>query len=559
MLQSLHVVNIALIDDVEIDFTDGLNILTGETGAGKSILIDSVNFALGERMPKEAVRDPSGSALCELVFAVEDEASVKALEGLGVMLTDGQVILQRKVVNGRASCKVNGETVTASFMREVAEHLIDIHGQHEHQSLLYRKNHRVLLDSFCGNDIETELCKLNETYDAYRTAEEEYDNALTSRDSAARDMDYAAFVVNEIESAALSDGEDETLEEEFRRMNNSRRIAEELGSAMNALSYEGEGVSSRMAHAISRLRNIADIDKAAGPLYEQLAAAEDLISDCIRSLSSYEESLEFSPEEYARVGERLDVINSLKMKYGSTVALIKERLEEESAKLEKLSDYGAYLEELKSRRDSLHKTLIQLCAGISSIRHREAEVLQKDLCDALNRLNFLDARFEIAVRSDEKKITREGYDDVEFMIATNPGESLKPLINVASGGELSRIMLALKSVLAKRDSIGTMIFDEIDTGISGVTAQLVADRMSEIAAGHQVIAVTHLPQIASHATTHFLIEKQAEGSHTSTKVTALTYRQSVEELARLLAGSDITNSVLASAEELKKQYGQGVS
>ena len=554
MLQSLHVRNIALIDDVEIDFSDGLNILTGETGAGKSILIDSVNFALGSRMPKEAVRDEEDNALCELVFAVEDDETRRALEELDVMLTDDQVILQRRVVNGRASCKVNGETVPASRLREIAEHLIDIHGQHEHQSLLYRKNHRLLLDSFCGEDLDQELCKLRETYDEYKAVEGEYEKALSSKDSAARDLDYSRFVVNEIEGAALKEGEDEQLEADYRRMNNSRKIAEMLGSAMNALTYEDGSASAAVSHAVSQLRQISDIDDGARPIYEQLIAAEDIIAGCVRNLTSYEESLEFSPEEYARVGERLDTINSLKMKYGNTIALINERLAEEAEKAEKLSDYETYLESLRFKKEQLYDILSKVCARVSDIRHREAQVLGKDISEALGNLNFLDAEFEIAISSDSGKITREGYDEVEFMISTNPGESLKPLSNVASGGELSRIMLALKSVLAKRDSIGTMIFDEIDTGISGKTAQLVADRMSDIAKRHQVIAVTHLPQIASHATAHFLIEKSAEGMHTSTRVAELSYEQSVEELARMMAGSDITEAVRKSAAELKDLY-----
>ncbi|MCR5590071.1 MAG: DNA repair protein RecN [Lachnospiraceae bacterium] len=554
MLQSLHVRNIALIDDVEIDFTDGLNILTGETGAGKSILIDSVNFALGERMPKEAVRDENDNALCELVFAVEDEETRKALTDLDVMLTDDQVILQRRIVNGRSSCKVNGENVTASRIREIAEHLIDIHGQHEHQSLLHKKNHGLLLDSFCGEELEQELCKLRDAYDRYKAAEEEYEKALVSKDSVSRDMDYSKFVVGEIESAALNPGEDEKLEEDYRRMNNARKIAELLGSVMNTLSYDSASASAAVSHCVSQLRQISELDHGAESAYEQLLAAEDIITDCIRCLTDYEESLEFSPEDYARTGERLDTINSLKMKYGQTIEQILARLSEEQDKIEKFADYETYLSDLKFKKDQLYDILAEACARASSIRHKEAGLLQKDICEALGNLNFLDARFEITITKSER-MSRNGYDEVEFTISTNPGESLKPLANVASGGELSRIMLALKSVLAKRDSIGTMIFDEIDTGISGKTAQLVADRMSDIAKNHQVIAVTHLPQIASHAASHFLIEKSAEGMHTSTKVIKLSYEQSVDELARMMAGSDITEAVRKSAAELKDMYG----
>ena len=556
MLQSLHVKNIALIDDVEIDFTDGLNILTGETGAGKSIIIDSVNFALGARMPKDIVRSDCDYALCELVFSIDDEKTRSELEKLDVMLTDNQVILQRRIVNGKAGCKVNGESVPASRIRDIAEYLIDIHGQHEHQSLLYKKNHKLLLDSFCKDGFDTELCKLAELYDEYKGAKEEYEKASASRDSVARDLDYSKFVAEEIEAAALREGEDEELENDFSRMNNSRKIAEIFSKVMQALSSDQEGAASMVGYALSSMHQIADIDESARPVYEQLAEAEDVLSDSIRALSLYEESLEYSPEDYERIKERLDVINNLKMKYGQTIDKINDRLSEESEKIEKLSDYETYLENLEFKTKELYDKLLQVCAKVSDIRKKEAAILQKEITGALNNLNFLDARFEIIITSGEDKLSRDGFDDVEFMISTNPGEDIKPLTNVASGGELSRIMLALKSVLARRDNIGTLIFDEIDTGISGKTAQLVADRMSDIAADHQVIAVTHLPQIASHATTHFLIEKRADGNHTATSVKPLEYNESVEELARMLAGSSITEAVMENAAELKKNAGR---
>ena len=556
MLQSIHVKNIALIDDVEIDLTDGLNILTGETGAGKSIIIDSVNFALGSRMPKDVVRDDSDYALSELVFSVEDDATIRALNNLDVMLTDNQVILQRKIVNGKSSCKVNGETVTASQIRDIAELLIDIHGQHEHQSLLHKKNHILVLDSFCKDGFNEELCKLNSTYDEYKAVEAEYEEAVKSKDSVAADLDYSRFVVSEIETANIRPGEDGTLENDFTRMNNARKIAEILGGVSNALSSDGECASAMVSYALSNLKQAAELDEAARPIYEQLLSAEDIIGECVRSLADYEDSLEFSPEEYEQARQRLDTINSLKMKYGQTIEKINERLEEEKEKVEKLSDYETYLHNISSKKQQLYGILSQVCGKVSEIRHKEAAILQKEIVDALGALNFPYAKFEIVINTDIERITRNGSDDVEFMISTNPGEDIRPLVNVASGGELSRIMLALKSVLAGRDNIGTLIFDEIDSGISGKTAQLVADRMSDIAKDHQVIAITHLPQIASHATTHFLIEKSTDGEHTATSVKALSYEGSVEELARMLAGSEITDAVRQNAAELKRMYGE---
>ncbi len=556
MLQSIHVKNIALIDDVEIDLSDGLNILTGETGAGKSIIIDSVNFALGCRMNTDVVRDNSEYALSELVFSVDDDRTRKALEDLDVMLTDDKVILQRRIVKGKSSCRVNGETVPASLIRDISERLIDIHGQHEHQSLLYRKNHKILLDSFCDETLEKELCKLKDAFSTYKSLDEEYKRALGSKDSVTSDLDYSKFVVNEIEAAALKDGEDETLEEDFRRMNNSRKIAESLTQVSDALSSDGQCAGAMISYALSELRRISEMDSFATPIYEQLAATEDLLSDCIRSLTDYEERLDFSPEDLERTSQRLDVINNLKMKYGQSIEKINERLAEESEKVAKLSDYETYLSDLQKRKEDAHKEVLDICSRVSAIRKKEAVVLQKEIEAALDGLNFPDAKFEIVITSDEDQVTQNGYDDVEFMISTNPGEELKPLTNVASGGELSRIMLALKSVLAKRDSIGTLIFDEIDSGISGKTAQLVADRMADIATDHQVIAITHLPQIASHAKAHYLIEKKTQAGHTSTNVRELSYDDSVEELARMLAGSEITDAVMQNASELKRSYGR---
>ncbi len=558
MLQSIHVKNIALLDDVEIDLTDGLNILTGETGAGKSIIIDSVNFALGSRMSSDVVRDNSEYALSELVFSVDDETTRDALKELDIMLTDDQVILQRRIVNGKSSCKVNGETVPASLIREIAEHLIDIHGQHEHQSLLKKKNHLLLLDSYCESLLESKLCQLEESYDAYKKIEAEYADAEKSKDSVASDLDYSEFVVGEIEAAGLRVGEDIELEDDFKRMNNARRIAESLAGVSSALSSDSECASSMIGYALSELRKISEIDSEASSIYEQLATIEDLLSECGRSLKEYEDRLEFSPGDHDRVQQRLDVINSLKMKYGQTIEEINDRLEKESEKVARLSDYESYLADRAAKKKSAYEELLKNCETVSKIRHKEALTLQKDIEKALGGLNFLDARFEIAISSDCAKITRNGYDDVEFMISTNPGEDLKPLVDVASGGELSRIMLALKSVLAKRDSIGTLIFDEIDSGISGKTAQLVADRMADIAKDHQVIAITHLPQIASHATTHFLIEKSANESHTSTSVRALSYDDSVEEIARMLAGEKITDAVRSNAAELKRTGGRSI-
>jgi len=550
MLQSLHVKNIALIDDVEIDFTRGLNILTGETGAGKSILIDSVNFALGQKVPKHVVREDAQYALSELVFSIDDEEIIKQLIDMDICMEDNELILQRRISNGKSTCRINGETVPTARVKEVASLLIDIHGQHEHQSLLYKKNHKQMLDSFCGNQLDLELCKLEEAYDKYKGLEKEYEKAMESSSTKQADLDYAAFVVDEIEMAGLNIGEDEKLEADYSRMNNARKIAEALSTVRAAMSEDSEGAGNGISCAYSAMKQIAQLDESAGHMLEMLASLEDIVQDFNRSLFDYEESLEFSQEEYHKCEERLNEINRLKDKYGNTIEAIIKRGEEESLKIARLQDIEGYLNNLSLEKDKCYDILLSVCSKVSSIRKEEAKKLEKEIVLALNNLNFLDAKFEIKIDSDDSNISRSGYDDVEFMISTNPGESVRPLTLVASGGELSRIMLALKSILAKRDVIGTLIFDEIDTGISGKTAQRVADRMSDIAERHQVICITHLPQIASHANGHFLIEKKVEEGHTRTIVSRLSEEETIDEIARMLAGETITDTVRQNAAEM---------
>ena len=554
MLQSIHVKNIALIDEVEMELKDGLNILSGETGAGKSILIDSVSFALGKRMPKDIVRDDAQYALCELVFDLKDEDTIRAIEEMDIPIEDGQVILQRKIMNGKNVCKCNGESVSAAQLQQISHLLIDIHGQHDHQSLLYKKNHRILLDKFCKEECAVKLAKLEETYHRFEEAEEEYLAATDASATRDRDMEYSQYVVDEINAAKLVAGEDEELETLYRRMNNSKRILEAVQGAYAGVSDDSQGASAGISHALSYLKTVTALDDSARELFEQLEEIESLVSDFTRSLSDYEDGMTFSAEEYEETEERLNLINRMKEKYGDSIEKILARAAEEEEKIERLSDYEAYASGLKVKLDELYHSLVSQCEEVSKIRRKEAEILSEKICIALKELNFLDSRFVISVTPVIDKITSVGYDDIEFLISTNPGEDLRALTLVASGGELSRIMLALKAVLAQRDAIETVIFDEIDTGISGKTAQMVADKLSSIASSHQVICITHLPQIASHANVHFNISKNVEDGRTITRVTELDYDSSVDELARMLSGAEITDAVRANAREMKDAY-----
>lgn len=553
MLTNLHVKNIALIDEVEINFSKGLNILTGETGAGKSIIIDAVNFALGKRMPKDVVREDAEYALCELIFTVENEAQEAKLLEMDIPAEDGQIIMQRKIINGRGVCKVNGETVPAAFLKELSGMLIDIHGQHEHQSLLYKKKHQEILDSYCGEEFQRLIARIAKEYRLYSEAQTELLEAEQADGSREKETALAQFETEEIRGASLIPGEDEQLEQDYRKMTNAKKIAEAIAGVHQYTGYEMEnGAGASIGRAFGILKSVASYDEEMDGLLSQITDIDNLLNDFNRAVADYEDSLSFGEEEYSQTEERLNVLNRLKSKYGNTLADVLIYCESQEEKLEKYQNYEEYIAGLKEETKRLKKELLQLCEEASKIRSAQALLLAKDIRSALIDLNFLDARFEIAVEMKEEKPGPDGYDEVEFLISTNPGEKVKPLIQVASGGELSRIMLALKAVLASRDQVGTLIFDEIDTGISGRTAQKVSEKLALLAGNHQVICVTHLPQIAAMADTHFEISKNVSDGRTVTMVKRLSDAESEKELARMLGGVQITDTVLENAKEMKK-------
>ena len=557
MLVNLHVKNIALIDEVEIELSKGLNILTGETGAGKSIIIDAVNFALGKRMPKDVVREDAEYALCELIFTVDNKEQEEALLSMDIPVEDGQIIMQRKIMNGRGVCKVNGETVPAASLKELSGLLIDIHGQHEHQSLLYKKKHMEILDSYCSgvDGFDTLLSDISKEYRSYVKTKEELLKAEQTDSDREKEIALARFESEEIRDAKLIEGEDEQLEQDYRRMTNARKIAEAVAEAHQCTGYEGEngaGAGAAIGRALGRLRAVADYDESLEGLLLQITDIDNLLNDFNRAVADYEESLNFGEEEYVQTETRLNLVNHLKNKYGNTIAEVLEYCEKQETNLENYLHYDEYLENLRTELVKQEKKLKTSCKKASEIRTAQAAVLSEEIRTALIDLNFLDARFEIDVESNEEKPGSNGFDEIEFLISTNPGEKVKPLIQVASGGELSRIMLALKTVLANRDQVGTLIFDEIDTGISGRTAQKVSEKLAVLSKEHQVICVTHLPQIAAMADTHFEISKHVDKGRTITTVTPLDEEASEKELARMLGGVQITDTVLQNAKEMKK-------
>ena len=552
MLLNLHIKNLALIEELEVDFAEGLNIMTGETGAGKSIIIGSIELALGGKVDRGFLREGTEESLVELIFSVS-ENQAKEIENLGIAVEDAEVILSRKITGTRAINKINGETVPASKLREVAAHLIDIHGQHEHQSLLQKKKQLEILDKFAGTDLEEPKKELKTAYSEYCQLKKELEESASDNEARARELSFLSFEVEEIEEAALTIGEDEELEEEYKKMTHGRKILDAVSEVHQLCGYEDyESAGEKLGKAFRILCGVTAYDEALNGLADQLGTIDSLLNDFSRDLSEYMNGFDFSEQRLAEVEDRLNLINKLKLKHGKTIEKILEVKSEKEARIEKLQNYDLYLEKLEASLKKAEEQTEILCNRISKIRRTAAEDLGKRITAHLAELNFLDVRFEIQLNHLES-YSANGYDESEYMIAVNVGEPLKPLAKVASGGELSRVMLALKTVLADKDEVESIIFDEIDTGISGRTAQKVSEKMAIIGKNRQVICITHLPQIASMADAHFLIEKSVHHQMTTTGIRRLKANEEAEELARMLGGVEITEKVLENAKDMKNQ------
>lgn len=552
MLQNLHIKNLALIDEIEVDFEKGLNILTGETGAGKSIILGSIHLALGGKYNADMLRKGASYGLVELTFCVQKEETKKALERLDIFPEENEVVFSRKLMEGRSVSRINGETVSISRVKEAAGILIDIHGQHEHQSLLYKKNHLDILDAFAKESIVEMKSEVREKYAVYKALKDELEQAKTDEADRVKEIDFIQFEVTQIREANLKIGEDSDLEEQYKKMVNGKRIVENVDEVAGYMgAYDGEGISDMLNRAIRCLGEISHMDASVAVLHGQLSDVDNLLNDFNRELSEYRHTLEFSEEEFYEAEARLNEINRLKSKYGQTIEEILSYCEEKEKRLERLNDYDAYVEALQEKCHRAEEELERVTQKLSEARQKASLLLKDAIKEGLLELNFLEVQFEIAFEQ-LKEFTANGKDVIEFLISMNPGESVKPLGEVASGGELSRIMLAIKTVLADKDAIETLIFDEIDVGISGRTAQKVSEKMCVIGRKHQVICITHLAQIAAMADTHFAIEKKVDNGKTKTEISKLTEEQSIQELARILGGAKITDKVIENAVEMKK-------
>ena len=551
MLQNLHVKNLALIDETEVEFSEGLNIMTGETGAGKSIIIGSINLALGQRVPKEMLKENGEPALVELIFSVDDAKVREKLAAFDIDAEDDMVILTRKITPGKAVARINGETVSTSILKEVASLLIDIHGQHEHQSLLSKKKHLEILDVYAKQALGQRKEALSTAFTEYKKLKEEWNTSNLDAEARARELSFLEYEIKEIEEAALRVGEDEELEEEFKRFSNGRKIMEAVSYAKEAVDGQGESASELISRALREISSVSSYDKQVAELENQLIEIENLMHDFNHELSGYISDVDFDEETFYQIEKRLDLINHLKTKYGSTIESILKEYEEKCERVSVLNDYDAYLGKLSLSLQAKEKEVKALCEEISDIRKKNAEILCEAITLALKDLNFLDVVFTMEF-GEPVAYSANGFDEPEFMISTNPGEPVKALGKVASGGELSRIMLAIKTIMADTNEIDTLIFDEIDSGISGRTAQMVAEKMNVLGRSSQIICITHLPQIAAMADSHFLIEKKVEENTTRSNIYKLNDTDSIQELARMLGGVEITDAVVKNAQEMKE-------
>ena len=550
MLINLHVKNLALIEESDIDFTDHLNILTGETGAGKSILIGSIQSALGGKIPKDMIRAGSDGALIELVFATDNEPVRRLMEEYEIPFEDGEIIISRRITSQRVINKINGSTVPLAKLGELSPLLLDLSGQHENQLLLKPANHLRILDSYGRATIGPVLEKVEEEYHRYTDLKKRLSTQDIGEEERLREMEFLRYEIREIENASLHEGEDEELELLYEKISHSRDILASCGQAWQ-LTGEGQGsASDRIGEAIQYLSQAAAYDSDIDTLLEQAYTLDALLNDLNREMSDYISSMEFDEQAYHDTEERLDTINHLKAKYGNTIESIFAYKDKSKERYDQLVNYDETIAALKKEYAASKERLDRLCTELTALRKEAAGPLSDQIIEALLDLNFKEVRFEIAFE-DANHYSKDGKDQICFMISTNPGLDLRPLHEIASGGELSRIMLAIKSILAGEEGIETLIFDEIDTGISGRTAQKVSERLSLLAKDRQVIAITHLPQIAAMADAHFLIEKTSDEKSTISRIYALDEEESIHELARMLGGLRITETVLANAREMK--------
>ncbi len=552
MLTNLYIENIAVIEKTSIDPGRGLNVLTGETGAGKSIIIDSINAVLGSRTSRDLIRNGCENAFVSAEFSQPSERAVQALAEYGFEPEDGAFILQRELrLTGSGKCRINGRPTTAAVLRAAAIYLINIHGQHESYELMSPELHINYLDKLAGDD--RELAEYREAYGRYKTLRAELDRSRFDEAERERRIDLLRYQTGEIEEADMYIGEYEDLLEQRTRIENKERIAAALNEARELLNGgdDSDGAIQAVEQASASLQDIAGVYSESEALAERLSSAVYELEDICNEMINMSDSADSENESLEEIEDRIDLIHRLSRKYGGTIEEMLDFLEKARAELDKLERYEENRESLEAECKSAYKRASELAKGLSELR---AETAKRFSAEVKKEMSFLDMpNVELVVRQDKKELDNNGCDDIEILISTNPGEDPKPVAKIASGGELSRMMLAIKNVLADKDDIDTLIFDEVDTGISGSAAQKVGLKLREVSRSRQVICVTHQAQIAALADNHFKIAKTVSGGKTYTSVTPLDHDGRRDELARIIGGVEITKATLDYAEELLSQ------
>ena len=552
MLCQLSIENIALIDKLELELKNGLNILSGETGAGKSIIIDSLNFVLGERADKSLIRFGTDKASVEAVFEDYLTPSVQnCLDDLGIEAED-VLILRRKIsADGKNECRINGRISTLSALKSLTELLVDIHGQHEHQSLLKITNHIKLLDKLGEKKIATVKGEVEKDFDDYTSLKKEF-SRFGNADERERKLDILSFQIDEIEKADVKEGEEDELLSARKRIRNMEKIISALEGAKNLLDgYDSQSVSASIKNATSLLNTISSYDENIVPIADRLDSCKVEITDIAETLSDMLQKLDFDSRSAEQIEERLEVVRTILRKYGGSYESLQKFYEEATKEAQMLSNATERVEQLEKEIRVAAEKLLASAKKLSQERGKIADKFEKDITKELCDLGMGGSTFkvEIVTTDDVDQISANGADSVEFMISPNVGEPLKPLAKIISGGEMSRFMLAFKNILAGVDDIGTMVFDEIDTGISGNISQVVSEKMCNISRARQVIAVTHMPSLASMADNHYLISKSTENGKTLTHVDLL--EDDTDEVARLIGGNDYSIYAVPHAKEMK--------
>lgn len=552
MLCQLSIENIALIDKLELELKNGLNILSGETGAGKSIIIDSLNFVLGERADKSLIRFGTDKASVEAVFEDYLTPSIMdCLDDLGIEAEDVLILRRKMSADGKNECRINGRISTLSALKSLTELLVDIHGQHEHQSLLKSTNHIKLLDKLGEKKIATVKGEVEKNFGDYTSLKKEF-LRFGNADERERKLDILSFQIDEIEKADVKDGEEDELLSARKRIRNIEKIISALEGAKNLLDgYDSQSVSASIKNANSLLNTISSYDENIVPIADRLDSCKVEITDISETLSDMLQKLDFDSRSAEQIEERLEVVRTILRKYGGSYESLQKFYEEATKEAQTLSNATERVERLETEIKVAAEKLFASAKELSQERRKIADKFEKDITKELCDLGMGGSTFkvEIDTTDDVDQISANGADSVEFMISPNVGEPLKPLAKIISGGEMSRFMLAFKNILAGVDDIGTMVFDEIDTGISGNISQVVSEKMCNISRARQVIAVTHMPSLASMADNHYLISKSTENGKTLTHVDLL--KDDTDEVARLIGGSDYSIYAVPHAKEMK--------